>query len=337
MTRLSLTFLYIFFYHYLILILACRSDKTPVPDVSHIAESLEILRFEKDFYKEADPDLNILSAKYPLFWEIYFGHIMAEFSQNDSFTDQDILDLHQNLYLKKLLDSVHAQFEDFSPWEKDIRSALRRYIYYFEDPSPKVLVTFISEYGIGACTFGDDTLGVGLDMFLGEEFSGYDPHVFPAFIRQQMTKDHLSTQVIKAFVQNLVPPPNNNRMLDYMLYYGKILFVLDLLFPEKPDFIKMEYKPEQMDWVKENEVRIWNHFISRELLYSTRKQDFQKLIGPSPNAPNMPPEAPGQTANFIGWQIIKSFVKRNPEIQLKELLSIDDSQKILEMAKYRPK
>jgi hypothetical protein len=316
---------------------ACQNDRKSSPNVSEINADLKFKRFELDFYKDSSPNFDSLKSSYPLFWDIYFSTIMAEFSGQDSFLLEEVEALHQNEYLQTLLDSCLLQYQDLSFLEKELSQAIKYYRYYTGDRTPKTLVSFISEFGVGACTFGDDTLGVGVDMFLGSDFSGYDPAVFPAFIREQMHKEFMTAQIMKAFSQNLLPPLMQQRMIDIMINNGKILYLIDLFLPDVPDHIKMEYRQDQMEWVHENEVRIWNHFVSRELLYSTRKQDFQKLVGPSPNAPNMPTEAPGQTANFIGWQIIKSFVKKNPEISIMDMIAIDDAQKILEMSKYRPK
>jgi hypothetical protein len=320
-----------------ILFFCCSPDKDKMPDVSHIEEQLTVRRFEKDFLANTNPDLELLKADYPFFWEVYFSGIMAEYSETDTFSDADAMELHANPYLRDLLDTCLRVFPDLDFLEKDIRKALRYYMFHTGDKNPKTLVSFISEFGVGACTIGDDTLGIGIDMFLGSDFSAYDPTIFPAFIRAQMRPEYMAPQLMKALAQNILPPFKGDRMIDFMIYNGKVLYLLDLFMPWTDKAIKMEYTEEQMDWVSNNESKIWNHFVSRELLYSTRRQEFQKLIGPSPNAPNMPAEAPGQTANYIGWQIVKAFQKKNPELTLADLIALEDPLKILEGARYRPR
>jgi hypothetical protein len=333
-----LNYKYTFFYVSIcIIVAACSGEEPKKPNVNHIEPKLEVRRFEQEFYREQAPSISHLKEKYPLFWDIYFGTIMAEYATSDTFTDQQVLDLHKNPYLHALLDSCVLVEQYLPTLEKDLSKALQYYRYYTGDNNPKTLVTFISEYGVGACTFGEDTLGLGIDMFLGKDFRGYDPQVFPQFIREQMRPEYMLPQIVKAFCQNLLPTLKSERMLDIMVYNGKVLYLLDLFLPELPIHMKMEYNETQMQWVLENEARLWNHFVSKNLLYSTRRQEYQKLVGPSPNAPNMPAEAPGQTANFIGWQMIKAFVKKNPNTSLSDLLAMEDGQKIMEIARYRPK
>ena len=112
---------------------------------------------------------------------------------------------------------------------------------------------------------------------------------------------------------------------------------MDQLIPREEDNIKMAYTTEQMKWVEDNELQIWTHLVGEELLYSTKYKDFRKLIDHSPNAPGMPAQAPGRTANWVGWQIVNAFMARHPEITLPQLLEITNAQKIMDQSKYKPR
>ena len=63
---------------------------------------------------------------------------------------------------------------------------------------------------------------------------------------------------------------------------------------------------------------------------------IQKYIGPSPGSPGMPAEAPGNTASWLGWQIVKSYMKAHPQTTLPQLLEMKDAQAILDQSGYRP-
>ena len=51
----------------------------------------------------------------------------------------------------------------------------------------------------------------------------------------------------------------------------------------------------------------------------------------------MPDEAPGRTANYIGWQIVRAYMERYPSTTLKNLIDLKDSQMLMEKSKYKPK
>jgi uncharacterized protein YjaZ len=77
--------------------------------------------------------------------------------------------------------------------------------------------------------------------------------------------------------------------------------------------------------------------MNRDVVYETNFKKIAKLITPSPNSPGMPPESPGETGNYIGWQIIKQFMKRNPEVSVAQMIGMKDAQMILDKSKYKPK
>jgi uncharacterized protein YjaZ len=39
---------------------------------------------------------------------------------------------------------------------------------------------------------------------------------------------------------------------------------------------------------------------------------------------------------WVGWQIVKSYMKSNKEVTLSDLMNEIDAQKILSKSKYRP-
>ena len=90
-----------------------------------------------------------------------------------------------------------------------------------------------------------------------------------------------------------------------------------------------EYSKKQVDWLKENESNMWAFFTSENLLYNEDYQKIRKYVEYSPNAPGMPVEAPGKTANWLGERIVTEFMKKNPGMSFENLLKQTDEQKIL--------
>jgi len=48
-------------------------------------------------------------------------------------------------------------------------------------------------------------------------------------------------------------------------------------------------------------------------------------------------ESPGEVGNWMGWQIVKSYMNRHPETTLQELVALDDMQEILSKSRYKPR
>jgi len=319
------------------MLFSCQKGKVKnIPDVSHIEIDLNVKRFEKDLFTldtmKMLEESQRLFNDYPLFMKDIFAKEIFPALQDPNILKKFV----QSPQLRQLYDTCQIVYGDFDDLEEEFTEAFRFYKYHFPEKETPTLITYISEYSIGAFTF-EGILGVGLDFFLGADYPNYHVTDFPNYIKRSMNKEHLLAKTMEALANDLVGNPKGNRFLDLMIHNGKIHYVMDQLLPRKEDRIKMAYTPEQMKWVEDNELQIWTHFVGEELLYSTKYKDFRKLIDHSPNAPGMPAEAPGRTANWVGWQIVNAFMARHPEMTLPQLLAITDTQKILDLSKYKPR
>ncbi|MFK7810038.1 MAG: hypothetical protein AB8F74_19690 [Saprospiraceae bacterium] len=316
---------------------ACVLDKGKnIPDVSQIDVDLKVNQFEKDLFALDTSDLitgkENLKVEYPVFFdELYLGKILPVLQRDDVFSA-----FVKSETIRGLVDTVGIVFGDFSKETAELEEAFRFHKYYFPKKEIPKVVTFVSEYSYGAFTY-EGVLGVGLDFFLGENYPLYDPNVFPKYIRRTMNQKHIVSRAIEAVANDLVGTSKGEKLLDIMIHNGKILYVMDALLPHTPDSIKLGYTQLETEWVQENELQMWTHFLGEDLLYSTSLRDIRKLVDHSPNSPGMPADAPGRTANWTGWQIVKSYMNRYPETTLTQLIEETDAQQILNKAKYKPR
>ncbi len=326
---------------------SCQSDvNEPIPDVSDMAVEVDLRRFEQDLFsldtENLDQELALLEAKYPVFSDIYFNQILQTSGPNDS-RQQHLAFMEQflNQYaVGKLYDTTTLLFQDFSPFEAEFKQAFQFLKYYFPNlPTPDV-TTFISEFGVGAFIYQDQSLAVGLDFFLGETFpyQSIDPinPNFSSYITRTFNKDHLVAKTIGALVEDLVGQPQQRRLLDMMIRNGKKLYLMDHLMPYTQDTVILEMTPAQVEWLDNNELEMWAFFLKQDLVYSSEWIKIAKYVEPSPSSPGMPPEAPGRTANWLGWQIVKAYMRRFPEKGMQDLLQEKDAQAILDQSRYKP-
>lgn len=325
---------------------ACTTDETVVtPDVSDIPMEVNIKRFEQELFSLDTNNLELgmagqvaaLQKKYPAFYEVFTKKILTEEMMPADEEVAMLEDFIKHPSVRHLYDTTQVIYNDIRPLEEDLEQAFRYLKLYFpEKPTPEV-VSFVSEYVVGTFTYGDSLLAIGWDFFLGEEFP-YDHRIFPQYIQRSMDRPHLVAKSIETLASNMVGPAEGKRMIDQMITNGKILYIEKLLLPTTPDSIIMEYSPQQMQWVLDNERETWSYLLREDLLYSSRTSDFQKLIGPSPTGTSqMPPESPGKVGNWLGWQIVAKFMEQNPEVTPSELLAIRDAQEILSKSKYKPR
>ena len=245
----------------------------------------------------------------------------------------------------QLRSEVQQELGDLADVEPQINQTLENYLDVFginEAMLPDVY-TFISGFAYQVFLFDNDGktgIGLGLDMFLGEDFPYQRIHPsnpsFSQYLVRTYNKEHIGRKIAEVLVEEQLIPPSNPNFLNLMIWGGKKLYLIDQILNFAPDTIVMEYSEEQLEWCNKNEPLIWRHFFEKDLFYETDLRKFNKLIAPAPTSPDMPPESPGQTGNFIGWQIVSAYMDRYPETSVAELIAMQDAQQLLDLSRYRP-
>ncbi len=330
----------------------CRSedDGPPPPDVSAITSDISIKRFEQELFGmdslSVPAELAALEQRNPAFTDVFFRYVLnirageenTKNAQTEAAFMQGFIEFPA---LRNLCDSVQATYPNLDDYKKELDDAVRYFKHYFpEQPAPTSVTTFIAEYSLAAFIYGQNELAVGLDLFLGATYpyAKYNPGNtnFSDYLIRTYNRDHLTAKTLIPLVNDLVMEPPGDRLLDFMLHNGKKLYIMEQLLPYTSDTVIMEVTPLQLQWLKNNEREMWAHFLKEELLYNSSWPDIRKLVEPSPNSPGMPPEAPGRSANWVGWQIVKTYMRRFPQTTLPELIKLRDSQKLLDDSKYKP-
>lgn len=327
---------------------SCGPDLPEVPDVSGINVDIEVRRFDRDLIQldtsAIDSSLAQLEAQYPNFAPLFFK-AMLPIRRGDLSPEEQAYVLKSFIGfsgVQQLFATTDSRYPSLETETQDLEQALRFFTYYFPNvPLPTTLTTFVSEYQYGALIYGENELAAGLDLFLGPNY-GYrqiDPAnpIFSQYLNRTYTREHLVSKLMQTLIGDVVGEVQGQRMVDYMIHNGKQLYLLDLVLPYTPDSIKAEVTAEQAEWLEANEFNMWAFFLEKDLFYSTNYKDFRKYINPSPNSPEMPPEAPGRTANWLGWQVVKRYMQQHPEVTPQELVALRDAQLLLEQSRYKPR
>ena len=331
----------------IILIVGGCSSERHVPDVSNIKVDVAIKRYDQALFSIDTSNVAVglenLGKKYPEFQKIFLDDVIK--ASDPRYAPEGTVKYVEG-FLKhpavhRLYDTCQVLYSDMNDIKADFDQAFRFFKYYFPKKEVPDITTFISEYSYGVFVYGENSLGVGLDFFLGEnypylKYNKGNPN-FSDYLTRTFSKKYLVEKTVKAYIDDLVGEPGGKRLLDIMVNNGKKLYLLDQFLPYAPDSIKLEYTQKQVEWCNDNELEMWAHFLKEDLLYTTKWDKMRKLVDYSPNSPGMPPEAPGRTANFMGWQIIKAYMQKYPKTTLQELIDLRDAQLILNKSKYKPK
>ncbi len=186
--------------------------------------------------------------------------------------------------------------------------------------------------------YTDSVLVIGLDMFLGWDYKQYREAGLPVYLTRRMQPQNIIPECSRQIAISLLPENFQPKtLLDFMILHGKILYAMDLFIPGTPDSLKIGYTMSQMKWCTENEASIWRLFIDKEMLYKTDALLNSRFIQEGPFTAGLPEGSPAMLGRWIGWQIVRSYMKKNNGTDLMQMFEMTDSQQILSRSGYKPR
>jgi len=324
---------------------ACQPAKK-LPDVSSIDVVVEIERFDKEF-GELKPD-QILKAnaafqeKYGVFYDDYMKYLLEAGDPQDTLQIQKILQtVVRTRDFNELVKAIRTKYPNLDQQEKDLAKAYQYLIYYFPETKIPRFVSYFSGFGAQVST-GDGYVGIGLDMFLGADSPFYPALVqsIPLYLSKRFTPENIVPRTIETVLREDIFPEArlDGSTLDNMVYQGKILYAMDCVLPMVADTLKIGYTEAQLNWALAYQKDVWAWFLQEDLLYNTDQLKIQKYFNEAPFTSELGENnssAP-KLGTFIGWQMVKKYMKEFPETDLNTLLSLPPQQ-ILSDSKFKGK
>ncbi len=313
-------------------------------DVSDIDVDLKFKRFEKELFALSAANYKIqidsLQKKYPVLFPFYFGEIGGwQFSHDSSDALKDsVWQYVRSPYSQALYDSTMLRFADLLDFTKDLRHAFQYYKHYFPNAAIPEVNSLIN--GPSAFTIGDNLLCVSLDKYLGPSsaFYRYEAEPIPQYMLNRFKPEYMTSNCIEVVATNTFEmSPASKKLLDKMIYKGKIIYFKKKLLPLTPDSVITGYASKDLEWCSDNEPEIWKFFIEHNLLYSADPLEYGKYITEGPSTSGMPPEAPGNIGSWVGWRIVTRYMEKNADVSLQQLMNDSNSQQILSGSKYKPR
>ncbi len=296
---------------------------------------VQIERLEKPFFAaETKADIAAFIQANPYFAEQYL-------QQSEYPTDSAFINPLYGLATNPALDSLARQamqtFGDMQEQEKQLADAFRviKYNYPgFKEPQVKTFVTGLGTLG-NDLYVADSLIVFGLDYFIGPE-AKYRPQAYEYILRRYEPQKMVPAAML--LLSNRYNRTNfaDRNLLAEMIGMGKAYYFVKSVLPCMPDSLIISYSEQEMADVHHNEGRIWAHFVEKELLFDKTPFTVNKYIGERPNTPEIDATAPGRIGAWVGWQIVRKYMERNPEVSLPELMAETDYRKIFEESKYKP-
>lgn len=304
---------------------SCDKKSKVEKAVEEIPVSMKVHRFEQAFFEAKPTDLPAVKAEYPFFFP-------------EGTPDAVWIDKMQHPQWRELYQEVEKKYKNFGEEKSEIEDLFKHIKYYFPTIKTPEVYTVVAEMDQNSkAIYANDKLVIALELYLGKDHRFYEE--FPAYLRQNFEQRQMMPDIVSSFAFGVLPSPHDKDLVSLMIYSGKELYLKDMLLPEYTDAERIGYTPEQDQWCKENESYMWEYFVSNKLLYSSDSKLPNRFINLAPFSKfylEIDNESPGRVGQWIGWQIVRSYMENNPKTTLQDLIKMD-AKGIFEKSKYKPK
>lgn len=325
---------FIFFIFLVSFCWACNTspDAFERPDVSDISVEVDIIRLERDLFSATSKNevKSFLEQNKPFAQKF----LRLDEYPHDSVVANQLYSLIKNPSLDTVYQESQQVFGEMETIRQDFETAFKYIKYYYPDFEAPTIYTIVTGFG-NDLFVSDEMIVIGLDYFLGEQ-AAYRPAQIPNYILRRYTPAHVvPTCMLLLSQQYNAIDQDDQTMLADMIFYGKSYYFTDFVLPETPDSLLIGYTAEEMNGVQANERVIWEHFLKNELLYESNHMVKKKYLDERPNTLEIGNKAPGRIATWVGWQIVKDYMRRKEDVTLPELMANPNARQILEESKYK--
>jgi len=322
----------------LFLTIGCTSDPHNV-DLKGAEVTVELKRLDEDLFKNTPAvpvDVAALQGRYGTFLRDYTVGVLRIGDPADPGFAFSIAQFTSDASMRTLYDDSRKDFTDVADIHAQFNKAFSYFHHHFPDSTVPQVVLNISGLNF-AIVATEQTLAIGVDMFLGADYGVYPLVGLPQYMFRNMKREQVVPQAMTGWIQSMYEEtaPNSN-MLDRMIFHGKILYALDATLVGWPDSAKIGYTQEEMKWCADSETAIWAHITEQQLLYSTDQLLLNKWMNQAPFIAGIPKQSPGRLGQWVGWQIVRRYMKEHPETSLQELMATKGPQEILSRSRYKP-
>lgn len=322
---------------------ACSHNRLKDADISKVSFSpVTILRLDQDIHATKPDSFRAVTKamieKYGNFYNSFIFNIVNLGGAQDSVfaalkrfvTDPD---------MNQVYNAVQKTYsnEEIKKLEEEFTKSFTYFKYHFpKQEMPQKFVSFISGWNYNVTTM-DSCLGISLDMYMGKDHKYYQLLQWPRYKVRTMSREYLVSDamrgwIIHCFDQN----ETQNNLINHMIFYGKIYYALDAVLPFEEDSIKIGYTTAQMEYCTQYKKNLWAHFSEKDRLFKNDLKELAPYVSEGPFTSAIGKQCPPRIGMYIGWQIVRSYMDKNPEITLEQLMNETDANKILNKSKYKP-
>lgn len=280
-------------------------------------------RFDKKFQLSDSLELQELKQNYPYFFPTNYPDEVWMNRKKDSI-QIEIFNEVENVFNEA--EFLNDQLSNFFSRKKK---------YYKKFRLPKIISLITDVDYDNRVILTDSILLIGLDNYLGSDHYFYDG--LPNFIKEDLKKENIISDIAEEYARKSILEKKMYTFLEKILYHGKILYYKDIMIPNENDYMKIGISQNKLDWAIANESKVWGYFVENEILFNPDINLEKRFIDDAPFSKfflEIDNDSTEKIGRFIGWNIVRSFMKNN-NISFQKMLQLDYKD-IYYKSKYKP-
>lgn len=242
--------------------------------------------------------------------------------------------------IEAAIDTTSGASERLDQCEEELTRAFQRFHFWFPDVKLPQLMWMNSGFNYAVYPT-DEHLGVGLEWYLGADHpivATLPPEMFPQYMRNRMEPDLISASAFRGWLLVHFSDPwyRTDRCVDELLYWGKVLYIMEQCMPDLPKADLLDWTPKSWAWAEAHERDVWLELQPQDALFDTDRTQFGKWFneGPFTRYGAIPQDSPDRLGAYMGWRMVSDFMDKHPEVDLAALVEVTDINPVVKA--YRP-
>lgn len=322
-------------------ITACSETDENIPDVSHISVDLKIERADR-LMANAETPLEIAEFMFRDHAEFSFKALRRYKYPHDSLFVRELFKLARSPYIdttQKIIEDVYDP--DLSKLRPELENIFRFAKHYFPETPVPAVYTVITGYSPGNdMLVSDSMIMIGLDYYLGPKHSRYRPsqEEVPEYMWRRYSPESLPVHLTRSLSNRFnMKDMTDKTLLNEMIAAGKMLYFTEKILPETPDSLIIGYTDRELADTEASAEVIWGHFVEQKLFYDPSRQAKRNYVQERPFTNEISQRCPGRIGWWLGWQIVRAYAEKHPELTLAELMEMKNAQEIFQKSRYKPR
>lgn len=310
-----------------ILFVGCKRDRFQIK--GEPKTWMQVVRFDQTFHETG-------RFEDTAFLELYANDIM-QIGASKSLSFYKFSEMFRNdTDIQQIYDDCQVRFEELSALEAQLSWGFYRLSAFVPSMPAPSIYAHISGMGSSIVT-APGMASISLDKYLGSSYALY-ASFFEPYQVVRMRPEGIAPDLLQAWVRSEYPTERylqNNRLLDFLIYEGKIHFITHLCLPEIPLHYVFGFTEDQLNWCKAHEATMWETLLEQQHLYTTDPATIGHYIHEAPYTRYFPETSPGRATLWIGYQIVQKYVEKNKKVKIEDLLFHSSTTSILTASGYQ--